>query len=99
MPDKKIKNGFYQEFAQKREQERQEEFYRKQYSIPKPKPLIIDNSPGTAAKILNWATDTLRIVGRILLYSLLFTLASVGMTVLLNAPLRAQIVQLLQGLF
>lgn len=94
-----MRRGFYHEYEQAKAEQQQEQLYRQKYRLPQDKPLIIDTRQSTSVKVLGWLALALKRLGKLLLTLLLFFLISIGLTALLNEPVRVQIAAILATLF
>lgn len=93
-----MKRGFYNEYEQAKAEKQRDQHYRERYRLSQDKPLIIETRQSTSVKVLGWLTDTLKRLGKLLLAILFFFLISVGLTAILNEPLREQIAAILNNL-
>ena len=81
-------NGFYKGFKEDKAQREREEKARQTYGVEENRPVIIDVRPNRAGRFFHYVADFIFTVMKVIIYIAALFLSSVGLTTLINAPLR-----------
>ena len=81
-------SGFYKQYKEEQTQREREEEIRQTYGVEQNRPVIIDPRPNRAGRVFHYVGDFLWGLIKALLYISALILSSIGLTTLINAPLR-----------
>ncbi len=86
--------GFYERYKQEQKSKEKEQKVRKKYNISDDKTIVIEQK-SKVDKVLSYVFRLLEVILKIVLYIGIFSLSSVGATVLMNEALRTMFLELL----
>ena len=87
-------SGFYKEFKEKKQRQEREAQAREQYGAEENRPIIINDRANTSLRFFRHVSGVFGIFFRIIFYIAVTLLSSVGLTALINQPIREQLIQL-----